>query len=229
MSAASKGRPKSAQMRARLSDATKGKPKPWHQGENNPNFGNKAQGTPEARERFLAASKARGQAWTAEDRQRHSDTMRGPSNKMRGRHHTAESIAKIAAAKTQQYCEGTVKTRRYKLSAAERAIAEHLTAKGVLFETQYHIKGVPYLYDFYFPSTNTLLEYQGDYWHANPTKYPRGTTLSIQNMGRVLVDDIWARDDAKRKAAEELGFRVVYVWEAEYKALGFEALCPVIP
>jgi hypothetical protein len=69
MSLASKGKAKSATHRKNISKGTTGKPKPWCNGERNPNFGNKAQDS--VREKFLAASKKRGLAWSDEDRDRH--------------------------------------------------------------------------------------------------------------------------------------------------------------
>lgn len=130
----------------------------------------------------------------------------------------------MSETKSRQYREGTVQIRLNKRSAAEREIARQLEARGVQFKTQFHIDGVPYLYDFYFPSMNLIIEYQGDYWHAHPAKYPSGAMLRIQNVGLVLVDNIWARDEAKRKAAVENGFTIAYVWERDYKAQGMTAV-----
>lgn len=225
-----KGRPKSATHRANISRGTTGKPKPWVAGERNPNFGNQAQGKPEARARFLSAVRARGQAWTEDDRARHSATMLGDANAMRGRNHTAETKARVAAAKQQQYRDGVVRIRRYKLSRAEREIGEWLRANGHEVISQFHIKGVPYLYDFYLPALNLLIEYNGDYWHANPRRYPPGTLLPFQNAGKVPVEDIWARDAAKAAAATASGYRLAYVWESDFKARGVEAVtCLLVP
>jgi G:T-mismatch repair DNA endonuclease (very short patch repair protein) len=222
MSLASKGKAKSATHRKNISKGTTGKPKPWCNGERNPNFGNKAQDS--VREKFLAASKKRGLAWSDEDRDRHRAFMLGPGNQQRGKSHTPETIAKISAIKLQQYRDGTINFRRYRLSSAETEIAEFLTTMGVEFEQQFHIKGESFLYDFYMLKQNTLVEYNGDYWHANPRKYKSGSMLKIQNMGSVLVDDIWKRDAEKRLAAERHGFVVRYIWEDVYKSQGLEVL-----
>lgn len=224
MSNSGKGKPKSEAHRENISRGLSGKPKPWQKGEENPNFGNKAQGAPEARERFLAAVKERGQPWSTEDRERHRVFMLGPGNPQRGKPHTPEAVERIRAAKLHQYREGLVRFKRFKLSAAEREIAAFLTANGVEFEQQFHIKGEPFLYDFYVPKLNLLIEYNGDYWHANPIKYPKGTILNIQNVGAVLVDNIWKRDSEKRLAAERHGFVVRYIWEQGYKTQGLEVL-----
>ena len=228
MSVASKGKPKSTETRARMSAAGTGKPKPWQRGERNVNFGNKVQGRPDVRARFLAASRVRGQAWTGEQRERHAERMRGPCNAMRGRKHTEETKARIATRKREQYCNGEIHFRHYKLSKAEREIAAYLKELGVVFKPQHHIDGIPYIYDFLFPEKNLIVEYQGDYWHANPRKYSPGTMLKIQNVGDVLVDSIWVRDAVKREAALQRGFEVVYIWEMDYKMAGSETIRRVL-
>jgi G:T-mismatch repair DNA endonuclease (very short patch repair protein) len=207
-----------------MSTSAKGKPKPWLCGNRNPNFQNKAQGTPEARDNFLKSVKLRGQAWTEEHRKQHSVRMLGSSNAMRGKSHTPESIRAISEAKQKQYQEGTVKITRNKLSKDERSIARVLRMNGVQFKTQFHIQGIPYLYDFFFPDLGLIIEYQGNYWHANPAHYPPGTLLPIQSKGKVRVEDIWERDAKKREAAILAGYKVAYVWEADYKVRGLSTI-----
>jgi G:T-mismatch repair DNA endonuclease (very short patch repair protein) len=143
---------------------------------------------------------------------------------MRGKAHSAETKARLSEVKREQYRQGKVRVRRYKLSAAEKAIAAFLTAEGFNIKQQFHIRGVPFLYDIFLPDLNLLIEYQGDYWHANPRKYPPGTTLNIFGKGPVQVDHIWARDAEKREAAVQAGYRVAYVWETDYQRDGLEAI-----
>jgi very-short-patch-repair endonuclease len=188
------------------------------------NFGNKTQGTPEVRERFLKAVRVRGQSWSEEHRKKHSERMLGPSNAMRGTKHTPESIRAISEAKQKQYREGTVRVSRNKLSKAERSIARVLRMQGVQLTTQYHIPGVPYWYDFFFPDLGLIVEYQGNYWHANPKHYPPGTLLLIQGVGKVRVESIWERDLKKKEAATTAGYQVFYLWEDDYNLNGMSSL-----
>ncbi len=222
------GVPKSAAHCANISRGLKGKSKPWQRGALNPNFGNKAAGTPEARRRFADGVRARGQSWTVEHRKQHSELMSGPSNAMRGTTHTPESIAKISLAKRQQYRDGTVRFSSDKISKPERALASFLLDRGYSFKQQFHIPGEPYWYDFKFHEANLILEFQGDYWHANPEKHKSGALLRIQSAGPILVDAIWARDAAKRVAAEKHGLKVVYFWEADFNRHGVESVLGII-
>lgn len=96
-----KGKKKPIGHGLKISLATKGKPKPWACGENNVNFGNKAQNRPEVKARFLAAVKKRGQPWTEAHRKQHSLTMLGAANAMRGKKHTNKTKEAISAIKQE--------------------------------------------------------------------------------------------------------------------------------
>lgn len=98
MSAASKGKAKTPEHRAAMSAGMRGKPKPWNRGAANPNWGNKAQGTPEGRKNFLAGMVLRPPQ-TAEMHRKHSETMKGPANAMRGKAHSEATRIAVSAKK----------------------------------------------------------------------------------------------------------------------------------
>jgi G:T-mismatch repair DNA endonuclease (very short patch repair protein) len=150
--------------------------------------------------------------------------MQGPANTMRGRKHSQDTSHRVSEAKKKQYSEGSVRVTKYKLSKGEREVATKLRELGYEIKQQFHIHGVPYLYDFYIPSLGLILEYQGDYWHANPAKYLKGTYLKFQGGVKKLVDDIWDRDLKRQEAATQAGFTVKFIWESEYKRRGFQAV-----
>lgn len=215
-----KDKPKSEETKQRMSQATKGKLKPWLEGENNPNYQGKAQAQPGVMERMREACKERGQAWTEEHRKQHSELMLGPTNKMRGKKHSEEAKQMISATKTEQYKQGLIEIKPYQSSKAELEILAALKAQGVNVIHQYQIPGIAFFYDFYLPDQNLIIEYNGDYWHANPKKYLPGTTLSIQGKGSIPVESIWERDAFKRRLAEEAGYQVDCIWESDYETLG---------
>jgi hypothetical protein len=60
---------------------------------------------------------------------------------------------------------------------------------------------------------NCIIEFNGDYWHANPKLFlPEAVIRGKKAM------DIWARDELKLQTAKELGFRTFVVWESDFKA-----------
>jgi hypothetical protein len=113
---------------------------------------------------------------------------------------------------------------KYKVSKAEKEILLLLEDHGYEVKPQFIIPGVPYIYDFYFAKTNTILEYQGDYWHCNPHQYKSGNLIRMAGLGNILVDYIWAKDRLKKEMAERQGFKLITLWEADYKQMGWQAI-----
>ena len=70
-----------------------------------------------------------------------------------------------------------------------------------------------YFYDFVCPKYKLCIEYFGDYWHCNPTKY--GADYVHQQSG-YLATDIWKNDAVKLQTiTKERGFDTMVVWESE--------------
>ena len=224
MSVASLGKPKSLHMREALSKATSGKPKPWAQGTNNINYGGAYSNDPIIHAKFLDAVKERGQAWTDEHRKAHSQLMLGDTNAMRGLHHSPETIKLLSDIQIERHKSGIAIISRNKISKPEKEIMVWLDIQEIKYKSQYHIMGAPYTYDLYIPHINLIIEYNGDYWHANPNKYADGSLLKIVGKGLVLVNDIWARDKLKKEAALNNGYKFAVIWETEYKKLGMESV-----
>lgn len=68
-----------------------------------------------------------------------------------------------------------------------------------------------YLYDFVISSLKLCIEFNGNYWHANPRYYSSGDIIRNKT-----VDSIWSYDKNKIEAIENRGFQVIIVWEDEY-------------
>ena len=58
-----------------------------------------------------------------------------------------------------------------------------------------------------------IIEFNGDYWHCNPKLY------EANDVGprRILAKDIWERDRKKLQTALNYGYRVLTVWESDFK------------
>lgn len=70
---------------------------------------------------------------------------------------------------------------------------------------------------------NCIIEFNGDYWHANPKIYAK--TAIIRNKS---VLDIWKRDMLKLETACKLGFKVLVVWEFDFMHNKVETINRVI-
>ncbi len=71
-----------------------------------------------------------------------------------------------------------------------------------------------YRVDAFLPGKKLVVEYNGDWWHANPEKYGPDDMVGVDYGTR--AQDVWDRD-AKRKAAlERAGYAVLVVWESDW-------------
>lgn len=61
---------------------------------------------------------------------------------------------------------------------------------------------------------NKIFEFNGDYWHANPNIYDESF---INKVSKKSAQEIWDKDEDKRKVAEENGFKVMTIWESDYR------------
>ena len=77
-----------------------------------------------------------------------------------------------------------------------------------IFNDELH-KG--YLFDFCY--NNKLIEFNGDYWHANPNLYGPKSFIKAKNK---RAEDIWKYDKIKIQTAIDQGYQVLTIWEYDY-------------
>lgn len=65
---------------------------------------------------------------------------------------------------------------------------------------------------------NTLIDVNGDLWHANPMIYNEKEILNFP-FRKVKAKTIWQRDLTKKQLAESYGYKVIYIWENDIKDL----------
>jgi len=76
------------------------------------------------------------------------------------------------------------------------------------FRTQ---KGYKWPVDGFCEDTKTVYEFYGDYYHGNPKRFS-GSDL----YHGVPYSQKWEKDQCKRKTFEDLGYRVVVMWESDW-------------
>lgn len=72
-----------------------------------------------------------------------------------------------------------------------------------------------HFYDLTSTSTKKIIEFNGDYWHANPLKYAHNENISLK--GNRTAKEIWESDARKIALAESHGYKVKVIWESDYK------------
>jgi very-short-patch-repair endonuclease len=70
-------------------------------------------------------------------------------------------------------------------------------------------------YDFVDIDSKTIIEYNGDYYHANPKIYRPDDVISFHNGMKKTAKDIWKNDEEKYDLARQRGYQVIYVWESD--------------
>jgi len=160
---------------------------------------NKGLPNPAARERMTGEKNPNWNGGVNKQRQKDGSLSRpGELNGMYGRNHSEESKEKIRLAKLKNYEDGIYKSK----SAGECELAEHLMRQFPDLVWQYIIPNYYRVYDFYIPSLNLIIEYDGDYWHREEkyhNKDYKDTTYAIKE-----------------------GYQIFRYWESTIKEIGVD-------
>lgn len=109
--------------------------------------------------------------------------------------------------------------KRIGKSSLETRVENLLKEAGFLFDRQFYLGGK----FFDIRLGDTLIEVNGDFWHANPEKYSADDKLAYPK-GDVEAKSLWKKDKEKRKIAESKGFTVKTLWENDIKRMSDEEL-----
>lgn len=64
---------------------------------------------------------------------------------------------------------------------------------------------------------NKIIEFFGDYWHANPRKYKENDTIQTRKAGKITAAQIWESDKNRLAALKQQGYKVLVIWESDFK------------
>ena len=70
-----------------------------------------------------------------------------------------------------------------------------------------------YIVDGFDPLTNTIYEFNGDFWHGNPSKYNPSDINYVNNM---KFGDLYEKTVVKENYLKSLGYNVVSIWESDF-------------
>lgn len=121
----------------------------------------------------------------------------------------------------------------YRESKGEMVISEALAAMQIMHTRQFIIKYAEegknrrYFYDLFIPELNLLIEFNGDYWHANPDMYKPEDVLNYPS-GTTTAADRWKKDEHKKAVAENRKYDIIVIWESELKKLTNDQLIQLL-
>lgn len=61
-----------------------------------------------------------------------------------------------------------------------------------------------------------IIEFYGDFWHANPQIFNKDKILKDHLGGVRVVNDIWKRDEKRIKFLKDVGYEVLVIWESDW-------------
>lgn len=94
--------------------------------------------------------------------------------------------------------------------------------KGIILRTfdsedgEYIINGTRWKADGYDPTTNTIYEFHGDYWHGNPKKYSCDT---INKVTKTTMGELYDKTLERDNRIRELGYNLIIMWEMDWKQI----------
>lgn len=108
-------------------------------------------------------------------------------------------------------------TKGITVSNAEKEILSEVKKSNPELEvihqlTLYNSNKKQYIYDI--SAGNKIIEYHGDFWHANPKKY---SPDFVNPRTKLKASDKWEKDQEKIQFAQNQGYEVLIVWENEFK------------
>jgi len=90
-----------------------------------------------------------------------------------------------------------------------------LTSLGILEKNwQYNIPGTRYRADAYDPNTNTIYEFDGDFFHGNPAVYD---SEDINYINKLKFGELYMRTLNRREEIKKLGYKLIYIWEFDFR------------
>lgn len=106
----------------------------------------------------------------------------------------------------------------YKISKISIKLFDTLSTDGSLYgrdEFIIQLDNNTYYLDFLNPSTKKVIEFNGDYWHANPIIYKAHDI--IHKDKNITANDIWIKDKKRLDNIKLLGYDVMVVWEKDFR------------
>lgn len=182
----------------------------------------------------IAAKCKRGQIQTAHKRKANGSYLNQPFERENSplclEFYTSRGFSELVAKEkiSTIALAGATGVQHVRANGLEKKVCRLLKEKKCLFIQQHSISLLfdeklynkrSYVYDFYLPDENILIETNGVYWHASPKIYKSKDIIKLPRFGCVEVDKIWAIDAHKKKVAEDRGYRFFTLWEDEIEKI----------
>jgi hypothetical protein len=111
---------------------------------------------------------------------------------------------------------GCKKCAAFGCSKPERAWLDELGVPEEYRQAAFKVGNKQYRADAFDPTTNTIYEFYGDYWHGNPRVFPPD---KINRHNKTTFGQLYKDTIEREQALTKSGYNVVAIWEDEFKKL----------
>lgn len=71
--------------------------------------------------------------------------------------------------------------------------------------------------DFFDEDDSIIVEFYGNFWHANPDYYKPQDIIKLPKLGEMTAEEIWKKDSERIDFIKNLGYdKIIIVWEKDY-------------
>jgi hypothetical protein len=78
------------------------------------------------------------------------------------------------------------------------------------------IKNKKFKVDAYDPTTNTIYEFYGDYWHGNPKKFKPN---DFNKKANKTYGELFKATIKREKILKKLGYKIISIWQSDFYLL----------
>ena len=118
------------------------------------------------------------------------------------------NLSEIEKDKRRKHCAIIGAKCKKSKTTIELKIEEILKNYNINYVDNHYKNG--FVFDFYLPDHNIVIECQGDYWHSNPRKY---SSANINDIQRKNID----RDNRKKKYLSDNSIPNLFLWEYDIR------------
>jgi len=145
----------------------------------------------------------------------------GSGNPMFGRKLSERALAKQKRSLLQNHgvTNAFFLSKHRRVSRAQQEILDHLQKtfprKKFVGEKLFVSGSHKYFIDIFSGPLKTVVEFNGDYWHCNPTMH---SGSFVHPRKHKTAEQIWEEDRQRLDVLSSKGYHTFVVWEKDYKA-----------
>jgi len=109
---------------------------------------------------------------------------------------------------------GCPKCSKFQVSKIETVWLDSLGISDEYRQINLKIDGKKMHADGFDPSTNTVYEFYGDYWHGNPNKYKQE---DIHPVSHKTYGELYQKTMDREKIIKGAGYNLITIWESDFK------------